>query len=135
MYLLKITNEFPETISINEREVLPGENFIEEVKGNQKIDLAGIRTLFLQDLGDYKLDDYPLSETWGVLIQYKSVEAYYRYEDLGSLEITIDQLGTPHIACLNGSLIEVKLAEMHVQADMHKVANEMIEQINPTNHG
>lgn len=87
-----------------------------EKLGNAYLSIPGMGQLNLIDLGDSKLDgynDYP-TETWGVLIRYKTTEATYRYEGGGTLTLTIDKLGSVNISTENGTLIEIKVTELTI---------------------
>lgn len=63
------------------------------------------------DFGDHKLEGYtdagqPWTEkTWGGLIRYQGIEAYFRYEGGGSVNAVIDGYGSITVAFVQGGEI------------------------------
>lgn len=119
MYTLKITNDFRDPVSVaGGGQINPGQS--DELKdlGNATINVPGIGDARLFDLGDKKLPgfDYP-KETWGVLLRYQTMEAYFRYEGGGQLSIEIGEFGTLTVSSSNGTVTTIKLPEVIVEGE------------------
>jgi hypothetical protein len=121
MYNLKIINHYPDTVQLQGGgKVSSGDTGEVNNLGNFEVTVPGIGTARLFDLGDKKLPNYESypKETWGVLLRYKSIEAYYRYEGGGQLTLSIDKFGSIVVSTSNGTMVNVSLPELTIaQAD------------------
>ncbi|WP_299113809.1 hypothetical protein [uncultured Winogradskyella sp.] len=92
-----------------------GSSFTLNDRGSFVLTIPGMGEMNFIDLGDKKLDGFPIpKETWGALVRYSNVEAYYRYEGQGELIITVDALGGSTISTDNGSMIMISLPEFTI---------------------
>ena len=118
MYALTITNNYVWQISADNGSVRideRGGTHTFEKLGNLSLDIPGMGQMAFIDLGDKKIPGYPIAkETWGVLVRGANVEAYYRYEGGGALNLTIDAYGTATLTTSNGTLISISLEELIV---------------------
>ncbi len=57
------------------------------------IDVPGMGYINFQDLGKNKIKGYDLKETWGVLLRYKNLEVYNRYEGEGHIVLMLNKYG------------------------------------------
>ena len=55
--------------------------------------------------------DFP-TQTWGVLLRYKGLELYYRYEGDGEMNMTVDRYGDLNVAQVQGNAIIVSLPDL-----------------------
>lgn len=55
--------------------------------------VPGMGEINFHDLGNTKIKGYDLKETWGVLMRYKTVEMYNRYEGEGHIILMLDKYG------------------------------------------
>ena len=84
--------------------------------GSGYLTVPGIGSVNFLDLGDKKIEGYPIpKETWGVLVRFSTVEAYYRYEGGGELTATIDQYGSCTLSTSNGTMITISLPEFTIK--------------------
>lgn len=120
MYNLKVTNNYiwPLTASDGSQVKQNGGTASYDNQGNMYLTIPGMTEICFLDLGDHKLPGYPIpTQTWGALVRYGGVEAYYRYEGQGQLELTIDNLGTCTLKTTNGSMIPISLEEFIVETN------------------
>ncbi len=63
------------------------------------------------DLGQTKLDPYTNSKipwttkTWGGVIRYRGLDAYFRYEGTGKVLVVVDQVGSVNVTLEQGGMI------------------------------
>jgi len=114
MYNLAVNNNYNQEIAISNGQTIPkGQNLVLDNMDSVILTIPGMGDMNLISLGEKKLDGYPEPiETWGLLIRYKSIEAYYRYEGQGKLKIIIDNLGTCKITTTNGKVLAISLPEL-----------------------
>lgn len=118
MYTLNVINNYVQDIVVNVKG--SGDTIVNhnsegkfDKLGNVVLDIFGMGHLSLLDLGEKRLPGHNyLNHTWGVLIRYKTTEAYYRYEGGGQLSVTIDEFGSVSIITNNGEIIKIKLEEL-----------------------
>lgn len=86
---------------------------------NQAITVPGMGDINFVDLGDKKLSDYTNPKikwtefTWGGLVRYRGLDAYFRYEGGGLIQVTVDELGSVALHFAQGGMI-VRLDDMTV---------------------
>jgi hypothetical protein len=89
-------------------------------KGLHTIQVVGMGDLLILDLADKKLDKYTNDKlpwtkmTWGGVIRYRGVDAYFRYEGQGSIEIKIDLVGSVSLRFKDRGGMIVNLADLDV---------------------
>ncbi|NNE99957.1 MAG: hypothetical protein HKN25_13130 [Pyrinomonadaceae bacterium] len=126
MYTVNIQNDFFFPISVTEvgnkvSTVKPeGGNQTYKNWGLARLSIPGMGEALFFDLGKTKLDQYTnpnlswTNYTWGVLIRYQGVDAYYRYNQVGSMRATFDKYGTLHMEFDEGGM-ETALPEIIVK--------------------
>ncbi len=83
--------------------------------GSHYLSVPGMGGINFIDMGDKKLEDYtnpelPWTEaTWGGLIRYRNLDAYFRYEGGGKVDVVVDQFGsvTLHFGTGGGMIINL----------------------------
>ena len=87
--------------------------------GHHTIRIYGMGDINIIDLAEKKLDQYtnpmlPWTEkTWGGVIRYRGLDAYFRYEGTGHVTIVIDQVGSINLHFDQGGML-VSLDDMTV---------------------
>ncbi len=84
---------------------------------NGYIAIPGIGQVNFTYLGEEKISNYekyPI-EKYGVLLRVHTSEVYYRFDNLGSLELVIDKYGGCSVKGNNGTLIEIELNELIIK--------------------
>lgn len=114
MYNLTVDNNYSQEIAISNGQAIPkGQSLVLDNMDSVILTIPGMGDVNFISLGEKKLDGYSIPvETWGLLIRYKSIEAYYRYDDQGKLKIIIDNLGTCKITTTNGKVLAISLPEL-----------------------
>ncbi|APZ45988.1 hypothetical protein BW723_06630 [Polaribacter reichenbachii] len=114
MYTLTVKNNYVYDIgSSNGVTIAKSGNHVFNNRGSIYFTIPGIGEISFIDLGDKKIEGYPIpKETWGVLIRAQTTEAYYRYEGGGELTATLDSYGTLHLSTTNGTMIAIRLPEL-----------------------
>ncbi|WP_218598149.1 hypothetical protein [Polaribacter sp. NJDZ03] len=114
MYTLNVTNNYISDLGVsNGVTVKKGKTWEIKRRGSLFLMVPGMGEINFIDLGDKKLEGYPLpKETWGVLIRTQSSEAYYRYEGGGELIAIIDHIGTVHLSTKKGTMIRIRIPEL-----------------------
>lgn len=118
MYKLTVENNYGRNIGAsNGVTIEKGKSFVFEKQGSLFLMIPGMGEMNFIDLGDYKIPGYPQpKETWGVLVRYSNIEAYYRYEGGGRLTATINKLGACTLTTSNGSMIPISLPEFIIKS-------------------
>ena len=113
MYNVTITNNYIYDLTVNSGEIVAKNGGTGHFKnwGSYIITVPGMGSINCIDLGDAKLPDYPLKETWGALFRYKTEEIYYRYEGQGEVAMTLDNLGSLTVST-NFSAIVISLPDL-----------------------
>lgn len=121
MYTLQIINNYEyDCVFMNNQTkkdiiVNSQNNIVLNNMGNGYLQIPGIGQVNFLDLGDKKLNGYPVpKETWGVLVRTHTTEGYYRYEGGGSLELTVNNLGSCNLTTSNGTLIPIAIPELTI---------------------
>lgn len=113
MYNVKITNNYIYDITVGSSDTVAKNGGSQQFTnwGSHIITIPGMDEVNCIDLGDKKLDGFPLKETWGALFRYANDEIYYRYEGQGEVEMVIDNLGALTVST-NFSSIVISLPEL-----------------------
>ncbi|MBA6155604.1 hypothetical protein H3Z83_03580 [Tenacibaculum sp. S7007] len=117
MYTLVVQNDFKWSIGASNGVTIPnqGGSHTFNNQGSLYLTVPGIGEICFIDLGDKKLEGYPIpKETWGVLVRIHTTEAYYRYEGGGQLHALIDQYGSFSLNTTNGTMIPISLPELTI---------------------
>ncbi len=86
---------------------------------NQAITVPGMGDINFVDIGDKKIKEFTnpaipwTAFTWGGLVRYRGLDAYFRYEGGGSVNVTVDTFGSVSLHFAQGGMI-VKLADLQV---------------------
>ena len=113
MYNVSITNNyyFDLTVAVDNSTVkAQGGQAEYENWGTTYIDIPGMGSAVFIDLGDTQLSqftnpDLPWTEyTWGGLIRFQGIEAYFRYEGQGQVNLTVDNYGSLDIGFPQGGM-------------------------------
>lgn len=119
MYTLTVTNNYIHNIEASNGVTIfknKIHNFID--RGSLVLRIPGMADMNFIDLADKKLPGYPQpKETWGVLIRYSNIEAYYRYEGSGMLNATFDNLGTCILTTSNGTMLPISIPEFIIESN------------------
>jgi hypothetical protein len=87
--------------------------------GSHSLNLAWMGDINFIDMGDYKIDKYTNKDlpwtnfTWGGLIRYQGLEAYFRYEGKGEVKVVIDRFGGVNLSFKQGGMM-VKMDDLRV---------------------
>jgi hypothetical protein len=114
MYTLTVKNNYIYDIGSSTGVTITKDNsFVFNKRGSIYFTVPGIGEINFIDLGDKKIDGYPIpKETWGVLVRTHTTEAYYRYEGGGELTAIINGFGTLNLSTTNGTMIAISLPEL-----------------------
>ena len=120
MYDVTINNNFVHAIRVDGcEELAPGGQYQFYEWGSHTVSVPGMGDINFIDLGEKKLDPYTndkipwTKSTWGGLIRYRGLDAYFRYEDEGYVEVTIDSIGSINIRFSQGGMA-INLADLTV---------------------
>lgn len=116
MYTLTVKNNYLYDIGTsNGVTIKKGANQVFKDRGSLYLTIPGIGEINFMDLGDKKIEGYPIpKETWGVLVRVHTTEAYYRYEGNGELTAVINQYGALDLSTTNGTMIPISLPELTI---------------------
>lgn len=127
MYDVKITNNYFHTLAVNSPDAnnaafLVGKGETKTFKnwGSHPVFVPGMGAINFIDLADKKLDQYtnehlPWTQAqWGGLIRYRGLDAYFRYEGQGQVEVELDTHGCVQLHFPKGGMI-VNLPDMTVK--------------------
>ncbi len=121
MYDVTVTNNYIAGFSLDNGNQLfmPGSTYQFPHWGNHIIHIPGMGEINFIDLKDKKLNAYTnpripwTQHTWGGLIRYRGLDAYFRYEGGGHLTVVIDHVGSISIHFDQGGMM-VNLDDMTV---------------------
>ncbi len=89
-------------------------------KGHHTIQVLGMGEILILDLVDKKLDKYTNDKlpwtkmNWGGVVRYRGLDAYFRYEGVGSIDIKIDLVGSVSLRFKEHGGMIVNLADLNV---------------------
>jgi|GEM_PF-1068710 len=112
MYVVKVTNEYNEAVTIGSETIAGGGGTasVGPHGGNLALEVPGMGSMAIVDLGDNKIPGYPeLNETWGILMSYQTIDIYMRYEGDGEVEVTVNTYGGINVVPANGRAIIINL--------------------------
>ncbi len=120
MYDVVITNNYIHPLKAGEATIAPngGKGTFPHTT-NLIVQVTGMGFINFIDLGETKLDNYtnpkiPWTElTWGGLIRYRGLEAYFRYEGTGQVDVVVDKHGSTSVHFKQGGMI-VSLPDFNV---------------------
>ncbi len=118
MFNINVTNNFVSDLTINGSTTVAaggGTGSTGSVGGTQTIDVPNMGTILVLDLGHDQVPGFSLPESWGVLMRYRSVELYYRYEGGGNIDLVVDQFGSVDVVSVQGSALIISLSDMTYQ--------------------
>lgn len=126
MYSVTVTNNYHDYIKLDNPEanavshlVSPGKSKTFENWGSHVLYVTGMGPINFIDLGDKKLPQYTSTDlpwtqqTWGGLIRYRGLDAYFRYEGSNTVWLKVDAHGCVQLKFEKGGMI-IKLADMTV---------------------
>ena len=129
MYNVKVTNNYFHSLHLDDPEannvkniVAPGKTVTFDNWGNHILYVRGMGEINFIDLAEQKLPQYTSSDlpwtqqTWGGLIRYRGLDAYFRYEGGTTVEEVVDSHGCLDLKFQKGGMI-VHLADVTVSAD------------------
>lgn len=114
MYNVSFTNNyhFGLTVALGGENIAPGGGTGQfDGWGTTYITVPGMGEILFIDLGDTKLPEYTdpkigwTENTWGGLIRFQGVEAYFRYEGGGEVTAELDSNGTLNLNFAQGGMI------------------------------
>ena len=104
MYNVSIVNNYIYPLNINNiaNQPIPPNGGTAQYQnwGSNTIKVPGMGRINFIDMGDQKLADYTnpkipwTNSTWGGLVRYRGLDAYFRYEGQGQVELVVDQFGS-----------------------------------------
>jgi len=102
MYNVSITNNYIYDVTVQGESPIAAKGGTASYTdwGSKIMDVPGMGSASFIDLADQKLADYTDTQqswtehTWGGLIRYSTIEAYFRYEGQGVVEVVIDAYGS-----------------------------------------
>lgn len=113
MYNVTLVNNYWTAVSIlgGNQIYAPRETYQFTNWGTHVLEIPGMDQVLFLDLADKKLDAYtnpalPWTEfTWGGLVRYHGLDAYFRYEGQGHVTVTIDAYGSVDLHFDQGGMI------------------------------
>jgi hypothetical protein len=88
--------------------------------GSHILTVPGMGEINFIDMGDYKIDkyihkDFPWTHyTWGGMIRYQGLEAYFRYEGQGEVKVVVDRFGGVNLSFKENGGMMVKMDDLRV---------------------
>jgi len=121
MYDVTITNNYIYAFSVlgGNQVFVPGQTYQLTGWGSHIIEVPGMGGINFIDLGERKLPGYtnpnlPWTEkTWGGLIRYRGLDAYFRYEGGGQVKAVLDEVGSLSLHFDQGGML-IMLEDMVV---------------------
>lgn len=100
--------------------VMPNKSQFPHWSGHHTIQVMGMGDILILDLVDKKLDRYTNDKlpwtkmNWGGVVRYRGLDAYFRYEGVGSIEIRIDLVGSVSLRFKDHGGMIVSLSDLDV---------------------
>lgn len=103
MFDVTVTNNYVSSFFVDNgnRIFEPGQTYqFPHWSGQHIIRIYGMGDINIIDLAEKKLNQYTnpglpwTQKTWGGVIRYRGLDAYFRYEGTGHFTIVIDQVGS-----------------------------------------
>jgi len=122
MFNVSITNNYIYSVFMDSGNMIicaPGDKGQRNDWGSHSLQIGWMGDINFIDMGDYKIPDFTHKEipwtnfTWGGLIRYQGLEAYFRYEGQGQVNLTIDRFGGVNVNFPQGGMM-VRLDDLRV---------------------
>ncbi|MCK5055957.1 MAG: hypothetical protein KAT34_04840 [Candidatus Aminicenantes bacterium] len=113
MYNVEVTNHYKYDLTTDTGKVIKKEEGVGLGHFAGIITVPGMGQLNFFDLGDKKLPGFDLKETWGILLRYKTIEVYNRYEGEGHIILVVNPHGEI-ITNARGSIELISLPEFTI---------------------
>jgi hypothetical protein len=122
MYNISITNNYIYSVFMDGGNMIicaPGDKGRRDNWGSHSLQIGWMGDINFIDMGDYKIPQFTHKEipwtnfTWGGLIRYQGLEAYFRYEGQGQVNLTIDRFGGVNVNFPQGGMM-VSLDDLRV---------------------
>lgn len=123
MFNVSITNNYIYSIFMDGGNMIicgPGEKGQRDNWGSHSLQIGWMGDINFIDMADYKIPEFTHKEIpwtnfkWGGLIRYQGLEAYFRYEGQGQVNLTIDRFGGAHVNFPQGGM-KVNLDDLKVE--------------------
>lgn len=113
MYDVTVKNNYYTAFTVDHGNQVfpPGGSYQFPHWGSHTINIPGMGDVNFIDLGNNKLSQYTnpripwTNSTWGGLIRYRGLDAYFRYEGQGLVQVTIDAYGNVQLHFQQGGMI------------------------------
>lgn len=122
MFNVSITNNYIYSVFMDGGNQIicgPGEKGQRNDWGSHSLQIGWMGDINFIDMGDYKVPQFTHKEipwtnfTWGGLIRYQGLEAYFRYEGQGQVNLTVDRFGGVNVNFPQGGMM-VSLDDLRV---------------------
>lgn len=118
MYKLTIKNNSPFVIAPNGNTLDPGMDYTyPDPLGTTSFDVPGFGSIAIVDIGDKKVIDNPLKQTWKVVIAYQGEAVIFGYEGEGELTLNFNEVGTAEISC-NGEVVLLRTPAFDIPGEV-----------------
>jgi hypothetical protein len=100
--------------------IMPNKGVFPHWSGHHTIQVPGMGDILILDLVDKKLDKYTNDKipwtkmNWGGVVRYRGLDAYFRYEGVGGIDIKIDLVGSVSLRFKERGGMIVNLADLDV---------------------
>ena len=90
--------------------------------GSNALNVPRMGDINFIDIGDYKIPQYTnpdipwTQQKWGGVVRYRGLDAYFRYEDLGLVELVVDRFGSVQLRFPKGGMM-VNLDDLSVTSE------------------
>jgi hypothetical protein len=123
MYDVSITNNYIYSLfQDGGNQIIAGPNGGKAVLknwGSHVLNVWGMGDINFIDIADKKLPEYTnpklpwTNSTWGGIVRYMGIEAYFRYEGQGAVELVLDQYGSVSLHFPQGGM-QISLPDLTV---------------------
>ncbi len=120
MFTVNVTNNYYTELSINGSTSVPaggGTGTTGSVQGTQYIGVPYMGDILVLDLGVDTIPGYELNGSYGILLRYKAIELYYRYDNDGTIDLTVDQYGDVNVTSVQGNALIISLNDMTYEGE------------------
>lgn len=118
MFSINVTNNYAFPVNFEGTPIAPGGGTFStgSIGGTKIFDVPGVGPICVLDLGMAALPGYSyLTDSWGVLIRYQTVEVYARYEAEGQFNFVIDIYGDLQVESVSGPATLVQLPGLSIK--------------------
>jgi len=122
MYDVLITNNYIYSIFMDGGNMIvapPGGKTTRPDWGSHSLQIGWMGDINFIDMSDYKIPQFTHKDipwtnfTWGGLIRYQGLEAYFRYEGKGEVKVVVDRFGGVTLSFKQGGMA-VKMDDLRV---------------------